>query len=490
MKLSTFETIFDFLIQSPIVMLFILSTPLWIIAGKFDRFPTKRLLYLLLVPIVVSLVGIQNPFGKDSISGSAFIDGLLFVLIALDIVVLLLAIVDSFLIVTKSSFVADRNVQHIASQGKRQEVEIELTNRSAQSCKISICDDLPNNVEAFPVKFDDIRLEGLSKTAFVYDWQSKKRGMVDLEWVYLKVSSFMGFWNAYYRIPCQSRIHVYPDLKQITEYDLLARKNRLNLMGMRRSRKIGQDNDFERLRDYTQDDHFKHIDWRSTARRQKLTVREFQANQSQRVIFVVDSGRMMTSDSDGVSLFDHAINSMLMLSYIALRQGDSVGLITFSNGIHSYTAPKPGAGHINKLLHVSCQQQVGFVESRFDEAFLHLRKHCPKRSLVVLMTNIIDEINSFEIQKYMGMLSKRHLPLAVFLRDYELFLPMDEFNGTTSPTDDLIFETAASVEILSWRQQLLADLRHQGILTLDVFPEKLTADLVNRYLEIKARQLL
>ena len=96
---------------------------------------------------------------------------------------------------------------------------------------------------------------------------------------------------------------------------------------MRRTRQIGQDNEFERLRDYTLDDNYKHIDWRSTARRSKLTVKDFQANQSQRMIFLIDCGRMMTNEAGGLSLLDHALNAMLMLSYVALRQGDSVGLL-------------------------------------------------------------------------------------------------------------------------------------------------------------------
>jgi uncharacterized protein (DUF58 family) len=119
--------------------------------------------------------------------------------------------------------------------------------------------------------------------------------------------------------PVPTELHVYPDMKQLAEYALLARKNRLSLLGLRRTRRIGQDNEFERLRDYTLDDNYKFIDWRATARRDKLTVRDFQQNQSQRLIFLVDCGRMMTNQAAGLSLLDHAFNSMLMLSYVARR---------------------------------------------------------------------------------------------------------------------------------------------------------------------------
>jgi uncharacterized protein (DUF58 family) len=210
-------------------------------------------------------------------------------------------------------------------------------------------------------------------------------------------------------------------MQQLSEYAVLARKNRLSLMGLRRTRRVGQDNEFERLRDYTVDDNYKHIDWRSTARRNKLTVKDFQTNQSQRVIFLIDSGRMMTNQSAGLSLLDHALNAMLMLSFVALRQGDAVGMVCFSDQIHSHVPVRGGMAQMNRLLHAAFDRFPQLVESRYDEAFLYLDSHCKKRSLVILITNVIDEVNARQIQQYLGVLAGRHLPLGVLLRDHRLF---------------------------------------------------------------------
>ena len=226
-------------------------------------------------------------------------------------------------------------------------------------------------------------------------------------------------------------------------------------------------------------------------RRQKLTVRDYQANQSQQLIFMIDCGRMMTGTHENTDMIDHAINSMLMLSYVALRRGDSVGLITFSNKVHNFIPPKAGVKHINRLLHATFDQSATHVESRLDEAFLYLRNKCPKRSLVVTITNLIDEINSAQVKRHMSVLTGRHLPLAVLLRDHSMFDPIEEFeNAPPAFKDDHLYEAAAAASILNWRNQLINDLKHHGVLTMDVFPEGLTADLVNRYLEIKARHLL
>lgn len=479
------------LIHRPMFLMVLMGLPLLFLAYRWKIFPGKRLLYLATLPAITSLLMVQDPLQGGKIADITFLGWLLIIVGILDGIVLVVAILDMLAMLGARHFSCKRNMLRIASQGKKHEVEIELTNQANRGCAVEIKDDIPDWFEADPPEFQTL-LEAKSRTQFTYDLTSKKRGSALLTCIHLLVHSPLKLWRGFYQVPCESEINVYPDMKQITEYDLLARTNRLNLLGLRRSRKIGQDNEFERLRDYTQDDNYKHIDWRSTARRQKLTVRDFQSNQSQRIIFMVDCGRMMTGKSDGITLLDHSLNAMLMLSYVALRQGDSVGMISFSDRIHNYTPPKSGLKHVNRLLHVSCDQHANYVESRYDDAFLYLRTHCLKRSLVVLVTNLIDEINSHQIHQYMGSLSGRHLPLAVLLRDHALYSAVNEFEETASPSKDspIVYEAAAAVDVLNWRQQVISDLRHQGVLALDVFPEQLTSEMINQYLEIKARHLL
>jgi uncharacterized protein (DUF58 family) len=258
-------------------------------------------------------------------------------------------------------------------------------------------------------------------------------------------------------------------------------------MGVRRTRRVGQDHDFEWLRDYTLDDNYKHIDWRTTARRGKLTVKDFQTSQSQRLMFMIDCGRMMTNETEeGLSLLDHAFNAMLMLSYVALKQGDSVGLTCFSDQIHSYTPPTGGMGQMNHLLHASYDRFPALVESRYEEAFLHLNSNCRKRSLVILVTNLVDEVNAMQVDRYLSAIVGRHLPVGVVLRDHQLFDAVDDLQ----PGTQNLFQAAAAADILTWRHQVLTDLEYRGVRTLDVFPDDMTAPLINRYLDIKARHLL
>ncbi len=475
--MTSFEAILDFLIHRPIIMMGLMSIPL-LLAWRFKKaFPSYQLLRLSLIPLASSAIIVFAP-------SLVLLPGILFAILVA------VATIDLFLLVAARHFRVTRSVIKIASLGKKHDCLFTVANHSLSTCLAEIRDDIPNEFVPDIEKFEHT-FSAQSRSSFEYQFVANERGRFRISCVYLKILSRFRLWHGYYDVECDDEVFVYPDMKQISQYDLLARTDRLSLMGVRRSRKIGQDNEFERLRDYTIDDNFKHIDWRTSARRQKLTVKDYQENQSQRIVFLVDCGRMMTGTSKGMDQFDHALNAMLMLSYVALRQGDSVGLICFSDAIHSYTPPRAGVNHINRLLHASFDQRANYVESRYDEAFLYLRKNCLKRSLVVLITNVIDSFNAEQILQYMSHLTTRHLPLGVLLRDHQMFDVIENHLERPAPVgSDLYFSAAAAAKIVNWRQQVVADLQHQGAMALDVFPEQLTAGLVNSYLQIKAKHLL
>ncbi|MCA9170499.1 MAG: DUF58 domain-containing protein, partial [Planctomycetales bacterium] len=416
--------------------------------------------------------------------GVLFKHDLLPLVLAIDLAVLGLALIDGVRIPAQRQFEVTRECQRVASLRKKNRVQITIVNFGARAEHIRLRDELPDEFAATPEEFE-LTLPPNSRTTVHYDLTPSRRGAFRLEAIQLCVSSRFGFWNRYLRCIVETEVNVYPDMKQLGEYAMLARTNRLNLLGVRRTRQIGQDNEFERLRDYTLDDNFKHIDWRSTARRNKLTVKDFQTNQSQRVVFLLDCGRMMTNEAGGLSLLDHALNSMLMLSYVALSRGDSVGLVTFSDQIHSSVPARSGQSQMNHLLHAVYDRFPRLVESRYEDAFLHISSRFRKRSLVVLVTNVIDEVNARQIHQYLNLFTGRHLPMAVLLRDHRLFDAVDQ------PIDGSgLYRAAAAAEILTWRNQVITDLQHKGVLVVDTFPEAMTAPLINRYLEIKARHLL
>lgn len=458
---------------TPWTVLVLCLIPLALLMWLQSIFPTKQLAFLAGIPFILSLpLPMLPPWWWMVVAFSGC-------------VVSLIAVADLLTLPALKNVHIERVMQRVASLGNHHPIDVRIDNRSKRAIQLTLVDDATDGLQLEPMHHEVSLLPG-KRTTVQHLATPHRRGAFTLENVYVQLASLRGLWHRQHSFPCSSELHVYPDIKQISEYALLARTNRLSQIGVRRTRKAGQDNDFERLRDYQQDDNYKHIDWRSTARRQKLTVRQFQTDQSQRVIFMLDCGRMMTNNYQQLSLLDYALNSVLMLSYVALDQGDSVGMICFSDRIHTYVPPSGGKRQMNRLLHAGFDQFPNMVQSRFDDAFLYLSKHCRRRSLVVLVTNVIDQVNSDQIQNYMHNLIGCHLPLLVLLRDHRIFDAAD--NPMPDPT--VLYRSAAACQLLVWRNQVIQRMRTGGGLALDVFPEDMTSPLVNQYLEVKARHLL
>ena len=381
---------------------------------------------------------------------------------------------------------ASRVCGNTASLGEKQTVTLTIENLGRTKRVLRVRDDVPDEFVAEPNEFF-VAVPGRGSVELEYAATPKRRGSYRFRRVYVLSSSRLGFWKKARRLKAETVVRVYPDVRQIARYTILARRDKLSILGVRHSRRLGSDNEFERMRDYNEGDEPRHIDWRATARRRKLTVRAHQSNQSQRVMFLIDCGRMMAGDTGGgLSPLDHAFNSMLMLAHIALVRGDQVGLMTYGERILSYVPPAGGTKQTNRLVHSVHDTFPELVESRHDRAFVELDRRCRKRSLLVLITNIFDEVNADQIVDHLCNLVGRHLPLAVLLRDQDVFAMAD----AALDDDSKLFAGAAAAAMLNWRERVLAHLRGRGALTLDVFPNDITAPLVNRYLEIKARHLL
>ena len=449
----------------------VIVPPLFI-AWRWRTYPTGRMIQLLVIPALATAALVWWPGSWP-------------VLLVTDVLLVLVALVDLPTCPRRGAFSADRKMGRTSSLRRRHAVEVTVENHSGRPARVDVRDDVDPILGPDRETFE-LTIPARSRAAVEYELRTKRRGAFAFERVYFRTFSALGLWQHYFDTPVESTLHVYPDMKQLAQYAVLARTDRLNLLGMRRVRRIGMEHDFERLRDYTVDDNYKFIDWRSTARRRKLTVKDFQASQSQRLIFLVDCGRMMTNEAAGLSLLDHGFNALLMLAHVALSRGDSVGMITFSDRIHGFVPPRSGMSQMNRLLHAAFDRFPTLVESRYDEAFRYLNARCRRRSLVVLLTNVIDEVNTARVEAYLSNLTGRHLPMGILLRDHRLFDAVEAEEGEGSD----VFEAAAAAGILSWRRQVLRDLESKGVLSLDVFPERMTAPLVNRYLEIKARNLL
>ena len=313
-----------------------------------------------------------------------------------------------------------------------------------------------------------------------YRLNPNERGEHRFGTVQLRLVSPFRLWLRQYEAGQAETVRVFPNFARITQYALLATDNRLSQLGVLRRRRRGEGSDFDQLREYRRDDSLRHVDWKATARIRKPIVREYQDERDQQIVFLLDCGQRMRSRDNALSHFDHTLNAMLLLSYVALRQNDAVGFGTFAHPLPRFVAPRKSAATVHTLLNATYDLQPTLNTPDYLAASELLCRQVRKRSLVILLTNLRDEDDS-TLQPALAQLRKRHLVLVASLRetglDRLLQQPVGDFDSALA--------YAAAVDYRQARQTQLARLRAQGINVLDTAPAQLPVALVNRYWEMK-----
>jgi uncharacterized protein (DUF58 family) len=377
-----------------------------------------------------------------------------------------------------------REVPGTFSVGRANIVAVEVRSKARRGLTIQLKDDLfEGTTSDLPLT---LTLKARGRLRAGYRVRPDRRGAHLLGDHYVRYSSPLGLWIRQLRLSASTPVRVYPDLKAVRSYELLARRDRA--AALRRANRLrGGENEFERLRDYTRDDEFRRIDWKATARRQRLIAREYQLERNQNLLFALDCGRLMSGESTGLSRLDHALNAVLMLSHIAVEMGDQVGLLAFDSEVQKLVAPQGGRRAEQRMVHACYSLMPKLVEPDFGAAFDRLATRVRRRTLVVLFTQVVDDVGARQLVRRVRALMPLHLPLVVLLRDDDLHKLAE---GSSREPSLETYVRGAAAEALLWRARLLKDLGAAGVLTLDVSPADVTAATVNRYLDIKARQLL
>ena len=290
------------------------------------------------------------------------------------------------------------------------------------------------------------------------------------------------------RLDCQEGVRVYPNLAPIRSYELLAREHRQAAL-VRASRLKGGETEFSRLRDYAQGDDYRAVDWKATARRGVLTSREYQLESDQNIMLLVDAGRLMTAEVGGITQFDHALSAALLLSYVAARGGDRVGISCFDSEVQRFVAPVGGPDATARLVRASFDVHPRLVEPSFRAALRTFDARVKQRCLVVLFTELFDETAVEEISSYLRQLRRKHLPLLVVLENPDLLRMAFDPQSSPSLEADL-FRRSAAAELLAFRATAMDALRKSGALVLESQANQLSTQVVNRYLELKAHRRL
>lgn len=378
----------------------------------------------------------------------------------------------------------ERECPEVMSLGRRNRVWLRLRTRSRRPLSVQVQQDgfEHSTLPQLPLSLTVSRGESAEIS---YDVVPSKRGAYQLGRHTVRMASPLRLWWRQRKLPASHPVRVYPDLKGLSTFELLARQDREHGF-LRASRLKGGESEFARLRDYTRDDEYRAIDWKASARRQRLTAREYQLESNQNLCFMLEAGRLMTAEAGGTSLFDHALNACLMLSRVAVKNGDRIGLLGFDDQVRAFLPPEGTKAASTRLIRAVYDLHPRLVDADFDQAFAEFGRRVRKRSLLIVFTQVVDDAAAQSLVRHARSVIHRHLPLFVLLRDTDIDNYM--MQPSRRPLD--LYTKGAAAELLRWREGLLRDLKGAGALVLDTAASDLTGNLINRYLEIKARQLL
>lgn len=399
---------------------------------------------------------------------------------------LVLAAIDISNLRDSRKCTVSRVPETVLSLGEQNPVFIEIEHDGSFPLWITVKDEPPQEFEVHPRTLT-LRMRPQEYVKANYKVKPNERGHYIFGSLNVRYTTILGLMMREERISCEMPVKVYPDVFQTKKHLVLARENRATQMGLRKSRLLGQGYQFERLRDYVPDDSMRHVDWKATARRGSLITREYDVEQSQHIMIVLDMGRTMASrtvdegNQLGMTKADYAINASVLLAHVAAQSDDRVGLFCFAESPITFVPPGKGKAQASALMEALYDLQPRTEESDYFVNLNILSQKQRKRSLVFVFTDLIDPESSRSLITSMSLLIQKHLVVCIALADYELPTILD-----TSPANvPDMYTQAVALSIIHERRRALAQLSKLGVITIDATPSDLTVSAVNKYLQLK-----
>ena len=370
------------------------------------------------------------------------------------------------------------------SIGTTGEVRLVLTNRSDQTLQVTVREELPPALEqTTPRSTLEIRPDSSGECS--YKIRPHRRGRFELTDLVVRVGRPRARIHKQLRLPAPAILRVYPRFATADEYRLLARINQRDEAARRTRQVRGRGTEFESLSKYNRGDDPRTVDWKASAKRGYLVSRNLQTERGQQISMMIDGGRLMAQRIGDYSRFEHALNAAVMLSHVAQKRGDTVAVATFSDRIESFTPATRGTAIVRTVMDSLSTVQVRQVESDYWHVVGQVMAKLKRRSLLIMMTDILDANASSGLIDNMARAAARHLVLCVVLTEARVEHRARSMPETVSDT----FLKAAASHLWLQRHLALEQMRNRGILVLETPPEDLTVGLIRRYLEIRKADL-
>lgn len=441
-----------------------------------------RRFFILFALGALPLLAVWPSFGaRSGVKGS---------LIVYDLFLLALALIDYRRAGKEAQLSVTRHLPRRFMIGEENEVRLHISHRARRQFTLQIKDEYPPDLELRGERLLIVTPQQRSgrnvneaEASATYKLYAAARGDYSFGDIVLRFRAPWGLVVKQVRIPAAAKVKVYPNINEARRHELAAQRNRQLQAGLRRTRLRGQGREFESLRDYVEGDELRHVSWTATARRGRLTMRQYQVERNQSIVVMLDAGRLMTARIEQLSKLDHAINAALAIGYVAASGGDNIGLLVFNRQVVTYLPPHRGHAQLSQMTEALYNVKPQLVEPSYARAFHYLSQNCKRRSLVVILTDLVDRDASAELLVYTAALLPRHLPLIVTIGDKDLRQMVAQQPRVVAD----VYRQSVAEELLQQREEALARITELGGLALDVPAGQLSLQLVNKYLEVKER---
>ena len=432
----------------------------------------RKRLYLVLTLIVLCFIAGLRSDLLFTVAQLALLA--LIVLCLYEIIVLFLA--------NKNVIQCRRECSERFSNGDENEITLHLTNSYPISVSLEIIDEIPDIFQRRDLLFT-LSMDKQADKVLKYTLRPVKRGVYEFSHIHVFASTKIGLISRRFKTGTPYNVKTYPSYVYLKQYEIMATSNHLEQVGNKNIKRIGQMMEPDQIKDYVKGDDYRVINWKATARRNKLMVNVFQEERAQNVYCVIDKGRTMQSAFNGMTLLDYSINASLAIAYVAMLKGDKTGLLTFERKFDTFVPPSRTPMQMNRIQEALYYQQTTFMESDFLSLYQQINTHVKNRGLLLIFTNF-DSVAAMQRQlKYLSLMAKRHSVLVVFFENTEL----ESLAGRQPENKEEAYETIIAEKLQYEKRLIIYKLRQKNILSLLTHPNELTINVINKYLEIKAR---
>lgn len=411
--------------------------------------------------------------------------GLLVMVQMLFFVFLGLVMLDFLLLFKQKGIRASRVLPEKLSNGDDNPIEISLQNNYNFTSHLQIIDELPFQYQKRDFGINT-KLKSQASKKITYTLRPLQRGEYHFGNLNLYAQSPISLVSRRFQFGKDAMVPNYPSFLQLKKYLLLAFSNKIFEYGLKKIRRIGHTMEFEQIKHYVQGDDLRNINWKATAKSNQLMVNQYQDERSQPVYSVIDKGRVMKMPFEGLSLLDYAINASLVISNVALKKQDKAGIFSFSRKVENRVVAERRPSQMNIILETLYNLDTDFVESDFSRLYVDIKRHLNQRSLLLLYTNF-ETLDALHRQlPYLKAIAKNHLLVVIFFENTEL----QKLTNKMAKNTYAIFEKTIAEKFIYEKKLIVNELQKHGIQSILTPPEHLTINIINKYLEIKARGLL